>query len=91
MPTFFALVDATTGREADVERALRADARILGMSRIKERNHDFVIKFEAPQFTLVDEFLQTHVRRLSGVAGVEIVVDWHDHSATLREVAAKLG
>lgn len=91
MPVFYALVDALSGREEDVERALRSEPRIRGLARVKERNHDFLIKFEAPAFTLVDEFLQTHVRRVSGVAGVEIVVDWQNHADIVREAATKLG
>lgn len=91
MPTFYALVDALTGRESDVEKGLRADARVLSLVRVKERNHDFLIKFDAAGFTVVDDFLQTHVRRISGVAGVEIVVDWENHSPLVREAKAKLG
>lgn len=91
MPTFHALVDAVTGREADVEAGLRAEPRVLGIVRVKERNHDFLIKLDAPSFTLVDDLLQTHVRRIAGVAGVEIIVDWADHSDALREARGKLG
>ncbi|HET6403394.1 MAG TPA: hypothetical protein VFH78_02000 [Candidatus Thermoplasmatota archaeon] len=90
MATFYALVDAMTGREADVEKGLRADSRILATMRLKERNHDFLIKFEASAFTLVDEFLQTHVRRIAGVAGVEIIVDWANHAPHVRDAADKL-
>ena len=91
MATFYALVDALTGREADVERGLMSERRVVAMTRAKEKNFDFLIKFEAPAFDLVDEFLQTNVRRIPGVAGVEIVVDWQDHSQGLRDAAAKLG
>ena len=91
MPTYFALVDAMTGRESDVERALNAEKRVLAMTRVKERNYDFLIKFDAPSFDLVDEFLQTHVQRIGGVAGVEIIVELRDHSALVRDAAAKLG
>lgn len=91
MPTFYALVDAMTGRESDVERGLMSELRIVAMTRAKEKNFDFLIKFDAPAFTLVDEFLQTHVRRIAGVAGVEIIVDWQNHSQSLRDAAAKLG
>ncbi|HVM44306.1 MAG TPA: hypothetical protein VM582_00120 [Candidatus Thermoplasmatota archaeon] len=90
MPTYYALVDAMTGREADVENGLRAEKRVLGVTRVKDRNHDFLIKFDAASFTLVDEFLQTHIRRISGVAGVEIIVDWQNHSDVIRDAAAKL-
>ena len=91
MPTFYALVDAMTGRETDVEKALMSEVRVLALTRTKEKNFDFLIKFDAPAFTLVDEFLQTHVRRIAGVAGVEIIVDWANHSQTVRDAAAKLG
>lgn len=91
MPAFYALVDAMTGREADVEKALKSELRIHAMARVKEGNFDFLIKFDAPAFTLVDEFLQTYVRRIPGTAGTEIIVDWQDHSQAVRDAAAKLG
>ena len=91
MAKHYALVDAMTGREADVERALHAEARVLGVTRLKDRNYDFLIKFDAPSFDLVDEFLQTHVQRIGGVAGVEIIVELKDHSPAVREAASKLG
>lgn len=91
MPTFYALVDAMTGREDEIEAELRADARVLALARVKERNYDMLIKFEAAGFSLVDEFLQTNVRRIPGVAGVEIIMDWADHSEALRDAKAKLG
>lgn len=91
MPAFYALVDAMTGREADVERGLMSEPGIQAMTRVKEKNFDFLVKFDAPAFDKVDEFLQTHVRRIQGVAGVEIIVELADHTAPVREAAAKLG
>lgn len=91
MPTFHALVDAMTGREAEVEAALRREPRILGAVRVKEGNHDFLVKFDAASFDVVDDFLQTSVRRIPGVIGVEIIVDWANHSQAARDARAKLG
>ena len=91
MPAFYALVDAMTGRESDVERGLNSEVRVLALTRVKERNFDFLIKFDAPSFDLVDEFLQTYVRRIPGMAGVEIIVDWENHTQLVRDAAAKLG
>lgn len=76
MPEFFALVDAVPGREAEVERALRAQPRLAAVVAVKERSNDFLVRFEAPAFSQVDDLLQTHVRPLPGVKGVEIVTDW---------------
>lgn len=90
MPAYYALVDATTGREADVETQLRAQPRIVGVARAKEGNHDFLVKFEAADFSTVDDFLQTHIRRLSGVAGVEIITDWADHPQSTRDARDRL-
>lgn len=90
MPEFFALVDALPGREADVEAALRSEKRLLGVVRCKEKSADFLIRFDAPAFEKVDDLLQTHVRAVKGVAGVEIVTDWDDYSATVRQARAAL-
>ena len=89
MPTFYALVDAVPGREHDVGMALG----VAGVAHVpcKEKSHDFLIRFEAPAFYKVDEFLQTHVRRIPGVKGVEIIVDWDDHTSVARDARAKLG
>lgn len=89
MPTFYSLVDATPGKEADVESQLVA--RGVKFVRCKEKSHDFMVKFDAPAFDKVDDYLQTHVRSLAGVKGVEIVVDWDDHGPAAREAKAKLG
>lgn len=91
MPSFYALVDAMTGRESEVERGLMAHKGVLAVTRMKEKNFDFLIRFDAPAFDKVDEFLQTEVRRIAGIAGVEIIVDLADHSHAVREAAAKLG
>lgn len=79
MPAFYALVDALTGLEAQVETALRGEPRVLGVAPCKERNHDFLLKFDAVDFQSVDDFLQTYLRPIHGVASVEIVVDWRNH------------
>lgn len=89
MPMFYALVDATPGHEADVETQLVAQA--VEFVRCKEKSHDFLIKFEASGFDKVDDYLQTHVRRLVHVKGVEIIVDWDDHTQTARDARVKLG
>ena len=89
MPAFYALVDAMPGREHEVGMA-------LGMQGIrhvpcKERSHDFLVTFDAPGFDKVDDFLQTHVRTIAGVKGVEIIVDWDDHGSAARDARARLG
>lgn len=88
MPTFYALVDATPGREQDLASTLASER--IAFVRCKERSYDFLIKFEAPAFDKVDDYLQTHVRRLPGVKGVEIIVDWDDHGPAARDARAKL-
>lgn len=91
MPQFYALVDAVTGREPEVEAALRHAIRVLGATRCKEKNHDFLVKFEALDFAGVDDYLQTHIGRIPGVASVEIVVDWADHGQATLDAKEKLG
>lgn len=91
MPFFYALVDAVPGREPDVERQLRAQPRLSGVAPCREKSYDFLVKFEAPGFDRVDDLLQTHVRRLDGVKGVEVVVDWDDHGSAAREARDRLG
>lgn len=89
MSEFFALVDAVPGREAEVGAAL---ARVPGLraTPCKAGNHDHVVRFEAAAFGQVDDFLQTHVRRLPGVKGVEVVTDPQDHPAAVRDAIARL-
>lgn len=90
MAQFYALVDALPGKEADVEVALRQEPRVVAVVRCKERSHDFLVRFEAASFTVVDDFLQTYVRSIRGVAGVEIVTDWSDHGDAVRGARATL-
>ncbi len=90
MPVFFALVDAVTGREHEVGVALGGVSGLSGFVPCRERNHDFLVKFDASSFDVVDDFLQTHVRQLPGVKGVEIILDWDDYSSNTREAHAKL-
>lgn len=91
MPLYYALVDAMTGREAQVEAALRKEEKLLGTIRCKEKNADFLVKFEAPGFAAVDDVLQTYVRRIPGVVGVEVIVHWEEHDASVAEARKKLG
>jgi DNA-binding Lrp family transcriptional regulator len=91
MPVFHALVDATPGREPEVERALAENARILAFTRCKEGDHDFLVKFEAADFGRVDDVLQTYVRHIAGVKGVEIIVRWDAHGDAVREARERLG
>lgn len=88
MPRFYALVDATPGQESSVTSSLTA----LQVTHIpcKERSYDFLIRFDASAFDKVDEYLQTHIRRIPGVKGVEIIVDWNDHGSAAREAKAAL-
>lgn len=90
MPWFFALVDARPGQEESVEKALASEARIAGATRCKEVSYDFLVKFEAVAFDTVDDFLQTHVRTIPGVVGVEIVQDFDDYGAAVREARDRL-
>lgn len=85
MPSFFALVDAQPGREADVDMTLRATRGVLGVMRLKEGSYDFLLRFEEPSFDTVDDFLQTHVRPVPGVMGVEIVRDVEDYGPVVKE------
>lgn len=91
MPTYYALVDAMAGREGDVEAGLRKEQRIIGVIRCKEKNADFMVKFEARGPQDVDDVMATYVRRIPGVAGVEVVFDWDDHTPAAREARDKLG
>lgn len=91
MQTFYALVDARPGHESEVASALRKVSGIAGVAACKEKSHDFLVKFAAPSFQVVDDFLQTHVRRLPNVKGVEVVVDWDDHGAAVLEARERLG
>lgn len=90
MAEFHALVDAVPGGEPEVEAALRAQPRLRGVAPCKEKSHDFLIRFESDTFDTVDDFLQTYVRTIRGVSGVEVVTDWDDHGAAVREARAKL-
>ena len=90
MQTFFALVDAVPGREREVEEALRHVPAITGVAACKAGNHDFLVRFQAASASVVDDVLQTHVRRLPGVKGVEPVTDFADQPAVVREARARI-
>jgi len=89
MPAFYALVDAMPGREHEVGMALGIEH--VAHVPCKERSHDFLIKFDAPAFDKADDYLATHIRRIPGVKGIEIIVDWDDHGSATRDARAKLG
>lgn len=91
MPTFHALVDAVPGREAEVGAALRLLPRVRDAVPCKEGSFDFLIRFDAASFDVVDDFLQTNVRRLPGVKGVEVIVRWEDHGPTVAAARERLG
>ncbi|MHB8606057.1 MAG: hypothetical protein ACYDCK_12465 [Thermoplasmatota archaeon] len=90
MPAFYALVDAMPGHEEEVKRGLDGLPRVLAVARAKDRSFDWLIKFEAPSFDRVDDFLQTYVRPLKGVVGIEIISDWDDMSEVVREARKTL-
>lgn len=90
MADFFALVDATPGFERQVGDALRAMPTLRGVEACRDGNFDFLIRFDAPDFHVVDDFLQTHIRRIPGVKGVEIIVDWDSHSPVAREARDRI-
>lgn len=91
MPLYYALIDAMAGREADVERALRKEERLIGVARCKEKNADFMVKFEATGPAQVDDVMATYVRHISGVNGVEVIFDWSDHTAAALDARNALG
>ena len=91
MPVYYALIDAMAGREADVERGLRKEERMLGVVRCKEKNADFMVKFEARGPQDVDDVMATYVRPMPGVAGVEVVFDWDDHTSAALDARKALG
>jgi DNA-binding Lrp family transcriptional regulator len=91
VPVYYALVDAMAGREAEVERGLRKEERMIGVIRCKEKNADFMVKFEAPGPAQVDDVVATYVRRIPGVAGVEVIFDWDDHTSAARDARKALG
>lgn len=90
METFYALVDAIPGREAEVREGLARLEPVQGFAPCREKSHDFLIRFIAPQATEVDDFLQTYVHRIPGVKGVEIVTDWSDYGLAVTEARRKL-
>lgn len=90
MPEYFALVDAMPGQEAAVGDALRTLEGIQAMTPCREANADFLIRFEAEKFDLVDDFLQTHVRRLAGVNGIEIIERWDEYGSTVHAARDRL-
>ena len=89
MQPFYALVDAVTGREPEVEEALRHVPRVTGVARCKAGDDDFLVRFDAPGPGAVDDFLQTHVRRLPGVKGVRPVEDFADEATVVRDARAR--
>lgn len=89
MPVYYALIDATAGREAEVERGLRKEQRVIGVVRCKEKNADFMVKFDAPGPAQVDDIMQTYVRPIAGIAGVEVILDWSDHDTPAARDARK--
>lgn len=91
MPIYYALIDAMAGREAEVERGLRKEQRVIGVVRCKEKNADFMVKFEAPGLAQVDDVMQTYVRPVAGIAGVEVILDWTNYSQATLDAKAKLG
>lgn len=90
MPHFYALVDARPGQESLVEGKLQQIGRIDGLTRCKSNAHDFLIRFDAGGFDVVDDFLRTHVQPVPGVAGVEIIQDWDDHPSAVRDARARV-
>ena len=90
MPTFYALVDAVPEKEVVVHEKLR-ELPLTGIYPLKEKSYDFLVAFEQPSFSTVDDFLQTHVRRIQHVKGVEVIVDWDDHGHAVQVVRKKLG
>lgn len=90
MPVFYALVDAVPGQEEKVGDALRASGHLSGVAACKERSHDFLVRFEAGAFDRVDDVLQTYVRTIPGVQGVEIVTDWDGYGDAVQEARAKM-
>jgi hypothetical protein len=87
---FFALVDAMPMREAAVGARLEARRDLRGVARVKERSYDFLIAFEQPSFSTVDDFLRTHIQSLPDVLGVEIIQDWADYGDALRAARDKM-
>lgn len=90
MPAFFALVDALTGQEAAVGAALRALPGLTGVTPCKEGNYDFLVRFDAESFSRVDDFLQTNVRRIPHVKGVEIVTRPEEYSSAVRDAMTRM-
>lgn len=90
MPAFYALVDAVPGQEAAVRAGLGQLERLNGVVPCREKSHDFLVRFDAEGFDVVDDFLQSHVRPLRGVKAVEIVTDFDDHGAAVREARDRL-
>lgn len=90
MTQFHALIDAVPGRQKEVEAGLSGLAGVRA-TPCREGNHDFLVAFDAASFDVVDDFLQTHVRRLPGVLGVEVVTRWEEYSPAVREARARLG
>lgn len=90
MPEFFALVDALAGREREVGEALRRVTRLKGVEPCRERNYDYLVRFDADSFSVVDDFLQTYIRHIPHVKGIEVIIDRSDHSAQVREALGRL-
>lgn len=90
VPAFFALVDAVTGREPEVGEALRHVNQVTGVAPCKVGNHDFLVRFDAPSAAQTDDVLQTHVRRLPGVKGVEVIVDWAEYPQAVRDARDRI-
>ena len=91
MPLYYALIDAMAGKEADVEAALRREEKLVGTIRCKEKNADFLVKFEAPGWAAVDDVLQTYIRSIRGVVGVEVIERWDEYSANVAAARKQLG
>ena len=91
MPLFYALVDAMAGKESEVEAALRKEEKLIGTIRCKEKNADFLVKFEAPGWAAVDDVLQTYIRPIRGVVGVEVIQHWDEYSAAVAAARTQLG
>jgi 7-cyano-7-deazaguanine synthase len=90
VPEFFALVDALAGKEREVGESLRQVERLKGVEPCREGNYDYLVRFDADSFGVVDDFLQTHVRQLRHVKGVEVILDWDDHGAQVREARDRM-
>jgi 7-cyano-7-deazaguanine synthase len=90
VPEYFALVDALAGKEREVGDSLRGVAGLKGVEPCREGNYDYLVRFDAASFDVVDDFLQTHIRHIPHVKGIEVILDWADHGPAVREARERL-